>query len=374
MSETRVTSRHTAQPYGEVDRVIVFAQMLEAAMQLLAAETLAKDRLALIAVDNLADLLLHRHADRVFDSGEGSWAFPRRQFSRRERHRIRKNFAAMLRLAQARADAPWGRDVDPILSEDDAKIVRVAHAYRNGVYHDDRHNQAVLSPLAVLYAQAIGRAFVGGYRPGDAWSVSQAQADALARLGFAPQPDDFTAQPMFEFHRGVASIVDRLVGGWEVAFGDFRAHLSADISDRALAAARVVVAVIEAGMPEEEVERVFWWSQFWDEHGSDDELQQLDRERIDLAQAPESGAPSDDTIDSAGQAEQAYLAHLRSLRQAFTPGIDLGEIPRFEKRAESLARATTMSTLLDRYERLDAEVEALEKAARACVDARQHVG
>ncbi len=123
----------TIRPYDAIEPVIVFGEQLEIAMELVAAGTLAKGRLALVAVDNLADVLLHRHAERAFDRTEGSWWYRRRKYANNERERIRKSFARILKLAQSRADAPFGRHVDPILSASDAATFRVAHNYRNGV-------------------------------------------------------------------------------------------------------------------------------------------------------------------------------------------------------------------------------------------------
>jgi len=62
-----------SRQYDAIDRLIVFGEQLEVAVELLTAGTLAKARMALVAVDNLADLLLPQHADPVFLSGEGSW-------------------------------------------------------------------------------------------------------------------------------------------------------------------------------------------------------------------------------------------------------------------------------------------------------------
>ncbi len=60
-----------------------------------------------------------------------------------------------------------------------------------------------------------------------------------------------------------------------------------------------------------------------------------------------------------------YIERIHELQRAFDPPVHFGEIPGFEKRARSLGQASKMPNLLDRYERLDADIDALEKAARA---------
>jgi hypothetical protein len=373
MRDAAPRSRHVARSYGEIDRVIVFGELLGVAMELLAAETLTKDRLALVAVDNLADLLLHRHAERMFESSEGSWWSSRRKFSSRERHVIRKNFDRLLRLAQVHAEAPWGRDVKPILTEDDGTLVRVAHSYRNGVYHDDRHNPAVLSPLVALYAQAVGRAFVLSYPKGIAWSIGQRQADALGRLGYSDtHRDDITNTVMFNFRDGIQQIVDHLVGGWEVPFPTLRTHLADDIRSRSLMSARTVVELLEAGMPEDRLEHVFWWSQFWKDYGADEELQRLDalRFEVDDSRTHPGDDPARAELDAnPKEANDMYLARIHELQKTYKPTVNWADASRFGRLANSLEKSSSMSSLLARYERLDAEAEALEDATSAAVGA-----
>jgi hypothetical protein len=170
--------------YDDVDRVLVFAEQLGVAADLLASESLAKTRMALVAVDNLADLLLHRHADRVFASGEGSWWYRRKRYTQQERREIRQDFNRQVTLATRRADAPWGGAVEPIIPEPETAIWRVAHTYRNGVYHEDRHNAALIAPLAALYLDVVGRAFYRAYRPGDGIGVSPARVAELQHFGY----------------------------------------------------------------------------------------------------------------------------------------------------------------------------------------------
>jgi hypothetical protein len=52
--------------YDQIDRFLVFVEQLDVACDLLAEDTLAKTRAALVGVDNLANLILNRHAESVF--------------------------------------------------------------------------------------------------------------------------------------------------------------------------------------------------------------------------------------------------------------------------------------------------------------------
>src|SRR4051794_36319402 len=78
--------------YDDVERFLVFVEQLEIACPLLADGGLARARAALVGVDNLANVLLHRHAQAVFGSGEGSWWFRRKRYTRKEREKIFGSF------------------------------------------------------------------------------------------------------------------------------------------------------------------------------------------------------------------------------------------------------------------------------------------
>ena len=87
-----------------------------------------------------------------------------------------------MNLATQDADAPWGRNVEAILDDGDAAIFRPARRYRNDAYHEDEHNPALIAPLTVVYAQALGRAWVHRFRSGTAWGLGEGQREALERL------------------------------------------------------------------------------------------------------------------------------------------------------------------------------------------------
>jgi hypothetical protein len=65
------------------------------------------------------------------------------------------------------------------------------------------------------------------------------------------------------------------------------------------------------------------------------------------------------TPEQASAAEDAYIARIRALQEAFTPTATIGDLV---KLAPRLATARTMATLLRRYRDFDAKAVALEGA------------
>lgn len=136
--------------------------------------------------------------------------------------------------------------------------------------------------------------------------------------------------------------------------------------------ARTVAELLEDGMPEDRLEHVFWWSQFWKDCGADEELQRFDVLRFDVddsrTHAGDDPAPAE-LGANAKEANDMYLARIQELQTAYKPTVNWADAPRFGRLADSLEKSSSMSSLLTRYERLDAEVEALEDATCVAVGA-----
>jgi len=54
---------------GVSDRFVLFVEQLEQAIVLLESGRIARQRMALVALDNLAEGLIHRHLEMVFLGG-----------------------------------------------------------------------------------------------------------------------------------------------------------------------------------------------------------------------------------------------------------------------------------------------------------------
>jgi hypothetical protein len=95
------------------------------------------------------------------------------------------------------------------------------------------------------------------------------------------------------------------------------------------------------------------WSQFSTRHGGDEILVEHDTVRL----APLRGDTSV-TPEQPSAAEDAYMARIRPLQEAFTPTATI-EIGDLVKLAPRLATARTMAMLLRRYRDFDARAVAL---------------
>jgi hypothetical protein len=145
--------------YGRDDhaRFLVFIEQLDEACQLAMSSAVSKLRMALVAADNLAEVMLHRHKTRVVRlAGEGhKLDVPR--LDARELKEFKSDFRARVKLArEGGGEGMAGYMLSPLLDEPDDAIFRTAHAYRNRVYHADHHNPAALPLLTRAYLCAVG--------------------------------------------------------------------------------------------------------------------------------------------------------------------------------------------------------------------------
>jgi hypothetical protein len=123
---------------GDLSQIDLFAEQLDLAVQMVHAGGVARGRMALVATDNLAEVLLYRHIQLTFLASEevGHFVVPR--YDQRERQRLRQEFDRRVTLATIEHTAAMTfMYPKPILDTSDATIFRVAHRYRNAIYHED---------------------------------------------------------------------------------------------------------------------------------------------------------------------------------------------------------------------------------------------
>ena len=117
-------------------RLIV--EQLEVSRQLILSKSLFKARMAIILLDNIADVLLYRRTSEMFADDDFAKKVLPQQFPRQLRKEAWKNFH--IRLGLEKSDRP--------ILPTDSVILGIGHRYRNAAYHKDEHNPAVTTMLA----------------------------------------------------------------------------------------------------------------------------------------------------------------------------------------------------------------------------------
>lgn len=356
--------------YDEIDRFLLFAEQLEEVRGMLLGGSIVKSRMAIILLDNLANILLLDHARRLFEASEGSWWMKMKRFSAKERRRIEGDFSRQVTLAATDSDAPSFTRPERLLDEGDAALLRIAHQYRNPIYHEDRHNPALLPVLGRLYLGAVARAFARSYPDaGVSFPGIQRRITPLKRFGIDPLGAGEFGGATF-WHGAVArELVPKLTTDLAVDFEEARGVLSEDLRLRSQLARASLQSLLEDGLEADRLLFIISWSQFWEAHGADDSLLELDEQRLGplrrgLDDEPKESALSDAQRTAMDDAERRYIDRIQALQRDFQPRVTLETLPRTEAATDRLGTARSMTSLLQRYRDLDLDLSRFE----ACID------
>lgn len=80
--------------YDSRAQFVLFVEQLAVTRELLTAHEVSKQRMALLAVDNLAELVLHRHKRRLVDAAQESWRDVEPRLSSNDEQRLHRSFDA----------------------------------------------------------------------------------------------------------------------------------------------------------------------------------------------------------------------------------------------------------------------------------------
>ena len=150
-------------------------QLSEAAEQL-RKQTPTGARLALMLLDNLAELLMHRKVlylfswDDYFSDSRGS------KYSSTERRKVKWYFDEKVRFLMA---------TDANLSAEEAEVLKLGHRLRNEAYHQGKIRDSIMVDMAGAYLDVVckiwPRLWYGAY----SFSGQSEVSDFLARYGLS---------------------------------------------------------------------------------------------------------------------------------------------------------------------------------------------
>lgn len=344
---------------------VLFVDQLAEVRELLLSDTTPKHRMALVALDNLAEVVLHRHKRSIQRLAEADWPLRSPRLSRSDVRELNSDFGARVRLGRRGGEDGLSESIlRPVLDEVDDALFRTGHAYRNRVYHADHHNIAVLQLIARGYAGAVGRAFVRLQPTNTAGSMSAAMRDHLARYGYTGS-EGWGIPAAFAPSAAAEAIVTHLIVDLEPSLSAAKSALSKDIAWRTDWADDMIAYLLaEPGITVERFEWALRWGEFWDAHGRDDEIVARDRELSEVwHRIVETGGDGGD--HDAGFAQISELQKVRNVRvqellQGFVPKFDLVVIDQTRKLGKRLANARNIGALSIRYQKLDETLETVE--------------
>jgi hypothetical protein len=352
--------------YGSDAQFLLFVDQLAEVRNLLLSENVTKYRMALVAVDNLAEIVLHRHKRHTQKLAEETRRHRIPRISQSDAVELNASFDARVRLGrQGGEDSLVERLLRPILDELDDALFRTGHAYRNRVYHADHHNAAVLPLIARSYAGAVGRAFVRLQPTQTAHTVSKEMRQHLARHGYTGSRESWVSD-YFPPAEAAEQIVTHLTADLQLTLPAAKAALCEDIAWRTDWADDMINDLLsEPGMSSERFAWGLRWGEFWSTHGSDDEVIAIDRKvagiRHSLLEMSDANRDKREVLYAQIDAlENTRSRRVQAMLREFVPQLDLDRIAHTRRLGERLSTARNIGTLTIRYQKLDEGLHVVE--------------
>lgn len=348
----------------DVARFTLILDGVEDAAARLRSENIADVRLALVIADYLTDVILARRVSRLIALSERGFAWEsREQFDSKARGLLRQGFNRRLALAARPYDATFTFGLgDPIIDPTDAEVLRVAHAYRNDVYHADRH-AATIRTIAAAALHALVRAWNASLsaRTASSWGADSPLMRRLECIGYVSP--DFAGKGYLSLHAGAAAVASWLEAAVPIDLREQRRELASDIEARVRWSESMVEWLSSwQGPGREHIEPALRWTDFWRQHGDDPDLVALDSLRRSVFEQGGDEDANETRREEIRQCEDAYLARLCHLRLAHQPAVLLDGLPALGRRGRGLRQAKDAGALLSRYRTLDMELGVFEEA------------
>jgi hypothetical protein len=345
----------------EIQTFCLFVEQLDEAATLLKSGRLARQRMALVALDNLAETLLHDFAElSFFRSDEVAGVFPGPLFSQQRRRKIDFEFRRRVTLA-SQPQSGMGLHPQPILDDLDASILRVAHRYRNDVYHAGRHNPALIGPLAQLYAEAVGRSFIRSQEEGHLiGGLAKERLRDLDRFDWRRDQRNDRPRDTFIPRDAAQRIVSQILVFSPLVPSDLAMELVADIEDRCDALAQDLAGL---KLPDKALESLFKSAQLWAAHRADEELIKLGEKHRNLLWDAVNEHKIDQATRAAIDAAKQAIDDRRDelIRKSVFP-LKIEDIQAIREQAAAIRQIRAVASIVLRYQGLDEPLDQLELA------------
>jgi hypothetical protein len=178
--------------YTEYDReehFLLVVEQLEVIKELILSNSTAKIRMALILVDNIAEILLFNECEAQFDSDNFYSEVLARKHSPNSKQKIRNSYWKKLELLYSSKKL---HSNGILINEQTKHLCQLGHGYRNLAYHNDKHNPAVLPIIVIAYFKAVLELFVELQPSLTTWSVAnQKRFSRLIKFGLPSDKLDF---------------------------------------------------------------------------------------------------------------------------------------------------------------------------------------
>ena len=314
-------------------------EQIEEGKRLLLSGTLSRLRLALILLDNAAELIMYRELSYRFAADDYfSRIRDTRKYTDEERRAAEQEFKPMVKILSLKLG---------MIPAKQAMVLRVCHGIRRDAFHRGETNPAILLPVVRLLFNTVcelARAF-----PVHSYSIASGiprgeNAEFLVRFGLNP----------YELgdEKGREKIYHKLMEG--IAFDtSLPETLSRDLEERIDRTIEGLSYLNNDSSDRDKLDHNLRHTQFWRERGAE----------IARKADEEGRAPKHDL-------DNAY----REWSENPGPRFTMGKLERWHKQASAITRAKSPADALAKYRAIEHQLAPLEEdIIKAVVEFDEHI-
>lgn len=322
-----------------IEKFRLAVEQLEICRDLIKSSSDTKARIAIILLDNIAEVLMYRHCFETFSSADFTKFIVPQRFPSKTRREVLKYFDEKVVLFQTELK---------LIPNTDAIVLRIGHSYRNAAFHRDMHNQATISMLARILFKTVCSLFAKVYDNGISEFYRNKRFKWLSTYGLLSN--------QVSYAQAAAAIAKKLKGGIQTTLPTARKAFASDIENR-LAALEELVRHNLPSAEEEFLDRTIKAFEFL-EKGLEEPLSQSYREAIYSVTSGSKAAVSGEELLTL---ESSYKQEMQQVLEAFTPTVTWKSILELQSLVIKLRNAQSVDSLLEQYQKMD---EALSKFER----------
>lgn len=304
-----------------------FIEILEACQGFISSSSPVKIRLAIILLDNLAEVLMYHKCKDILEHDDYFKRFVAARYSNADRDRVDKDFAGKVWFLSKKVD---------LLPGDDATVLRVGHAYRNAAFHRDEHNPQANRVIVVIAFEVACRLLSIAYGDNTLSGRDESVERWLRTYGID--------QPYLEYGPASRHIGAHLLKAIAVSDEDVKTALACDLHERW----QLLVDRVLRELPLQELvlDEILKTEEF-DAQFDDDSASESIREATRLIGKGETFSRKE-----YDRREREYWMTVRTAYAGFTPTLQWRGVQRMETTFRRLGRQRSPGRVFAVYEEL----------------------
>ena len=334
--------------FDDLEQFRLVVEQLEVCRDLVLADVAPKSRMALILLDNAAEVVLYRVSRKALEYDRFSRRIVPARFSLKQRNAMEWSFEAKLDFAAS----------DHQLDATSIEMLRVLHRYRNAAVHRDTHNPTVISILGRLAFVAVSRLFAS--TRGGVWSSMAGctkPIDWLASYGFTGTFIDYEA--------AAQQIALQLRTGIEVSVPAAGEHLAKDLGERVVRIRQVLSSKLPLDNDTDRINEVLKLFEFREKFP--DLEHKLSEQYRSLVYKIGAGNGDDVSPDELVAAEREFHEKYDAQFASYQPQLTCERLARLAESIGSLRRETGLGELLTAYAQHDEALTSYERSVYAAL-------